>query len=539
MLFRVGLVTILLGVLFITELDQPASSTPLATRTQKVLLYAVVCAYGLTLLYAILLRHIKRLQIFAAVQVAVDLVGVSLLVLFTGAPDSIFGFAYLLIIVWGSIVLPPRGAVAIAISSLVLFIAVSLLGWMGIALPDDAPAGATQPLRLLLRPLLINGVAMTATAALATRLAIELHRASQRLDSQHISLRDLATLHREVIQSLQSGLISVDLSGRIATFNAAAAEILGVNASEALGRPVAELLPGIEEYLSSADLGAVVARMELTIPGPASQGGEGERILGVTVSRLCNHGGQLVGRLINFQDLTDLRRAEEAARQADRLAVLGRMAATVAHEIRNPLAAICGSIELLAQMMPQQVSPEARDLMQIIVREGDRLDGLITELLSYASPRPLQLSRVDLVAVVEQMLQVFENDRRLGGTRVRLLQADPANAEVDVPRLRQVLWNALRNAAEADPGGLIEVRIVAERELGQVHIVVRDHGPGVPEQSLPHVFEPFFTTKESGSGLGLATVHRIIEEHGGTVTLRNVPDGPGAQLHITLPLCPN
>jgi two-component system sensor histidine kinase PilS (NtrC family) len=533
MLFRVGLVTILLVVLFVTELALSESAVDAVTGSQRVLLISVVCAYGLTLLYALLMRHVQDLHLFTAVQVGVDLLGVSLLVYYTGGTDSTFGFAYLLAIVGASTVLRQRGALVVAGCALLLYAVVSLLGG-----PGGDELIRARPTLHLVRPLLINGVAMAATALLATRLAAELQRASERIDSQRTSLQNLATLHREVIQSLQSGLISVDLAGRIATMNSAAAEILGTTPERAYGQPVEALLHGVAEYLTSADMGAIAARLELRIrvPGGHESADRVERILGVTVSRLVNHRGELIGRLINFQDLTDLRRAEETAKQADRLAVIGRMAATVAHEIRNPLAAICGSVELLSQMMPSDGSQEASDLMQIVAREGKRLDGLITELLSYASPRPLDRARIELGEGITQTVQLFANDRRLGQTQLRVLRADRAPVDADPGRLRQVIWNVLRNAAEACPEGPIEVSVIEDGESRQVQVLIRDHGHGIPQESKPHLFEPFFTTKESGTGLGLATVHRIVEEHGGHVELRNAEPGPGALCVITLPL---
>ncbi len=547
MLFRVGLVTLMLGALFVTELVLPGSTSMNTGPAQRALFVTVISAYGLTLVYALLFRRIERVDLFATVQIAIDLCGVSVLVLYTGAPDSTFGFTYLLVIVGASTVLSLRGFVIATAGAVLLYLGVSLLGFSGFLILDDALAPSMRmPLQHFLRPLALNGVAMLATAALATRLAIELKRAAERIDSQRTSLCDLATLYREVIQSLRSGLISVDLQGLIATVNTAAGEILGILSEQAIGKPVGELLPGIDKHLILADLGSIPPRMELciragqdpgtTMTGQAAGPDRGDRILGITVSRLVNHTGVLVGRLINFQDLTDLRRAEESAKQADRLAVIGRMAATVAHEIRNPLAAICGSIELLAQMLPAGTTVESQDLMQIVVREGKRLDELITELLSYATPRPLERTCIDLSQELVEMVQVFENDRRVVSGQVQVQVDGTVYVEVDIYRLRQVMWNLLRNAAEANPGGTIEARVVANREKRQALLVLRDHGPGIAEEARLHLFEPFFTTKETGTGLGLATVHRIIEEHGGHVDIRNVEGGKGAEAVVTLPL---
>jgi two-component system sensor histidine kinase PilS (NtrC family) len=226
--------------------------------------------------------------------------------------------------------------------------------------------------------------------------------------------------------------------------------------------------------------------------------------------------------VVNFQDLTELRKMEKSVRQAERLAVLGGLAAGVAHEIRNPLASISGSIELLHQM--PQADEDSRALMSIVLREIDRLNGLLTDLLDYANPRPIKLAPLDLVELVRDTVRVFENDPNLAGVDVVLVGDDrlrPVPMTGDAAKLRQVLWNLLRNAAEA--GGTVEVEVVP-REV-DVEIRVRDDGPGISAEHRSRIFEPFFTTKARGSGLGLATVHSLVTDHRGTITFESHDSG--------------
>jgi two-component system sensor histidine kinase PilS (NtrC family) len=213
---------------------------------------------------------------------------------------------------------------------------------------------------------------------------------------------------------------------------------------------------------------------------------------------------------------------------------VGRLAAGVAHEIRNPLAAISGSIELLQQTAG--ADRESTELMGIVLREVTRLNTLINDLLEFARPRRSELQRLDATATVQEMVRVFENDKRLQGARVELAAPAPVWIDVDAGHLRQLMWNLLRNAAEASPEGRpIVVEVASEANGGWARITVRDQGHGISAENRARIFEPFFSTKEGGTGLGLATVHRIVEEHKGRIEVETPADG-GTVFTVRLPL---
>jgi two-component system, NtrC family, sensor histidine kinase PilS len=320
----------------------------------------------------------------------------------------------------------------------------------------------------------------------------------------------------------------VGRDGRVLTFNAAAADIIGRPPAEAIGRPLDEIMPGLAALQASVGDGAL-RRGEVT---QVIAGSNERRTLGVSLSPLVDSNGRTVGRIVNFQDLTELRRMEVAMQRAERLAAVGRLAAGIAHEIRNPLAAISGSIELLRQTAEAEGAHENKELMTIVIREVDRLNGLITELLEFARPRALETERLDVAATMAEMLKVFENDKRLGDARVELVADGAPLVEADAAQLRQVVWNLLRNAAEAAPGQPIGVEVRAEGDL--VALTIRDRGPGIAAEHRARIFEPFFSTKDGGTGLGLATVHRIIDEHKGAVELE-CPEGGGTAVTVRLP----
>jgi two-component system, NtrC family, sensor histidine kinase PilS len=314
----------------------------------------------------------------------------------------------------------------------------------------------------------------------------------------------------------------------VLTFNSAAAEIIGRSAAHAIGRPLDEIMPGLAALQASVGDGALRrGEVQQSVPGD-----RGVRTLGVSLSPLVESSGRTVGRIVNFQDLTELRRMEGAMQRTDRLAAIGRLAAGIAHEIRNPLAAISGSIELLSQTTNGDGTRENKELMSIVIREVERLDGLITELLEFARPRSLETERLDVGATMAEMLKVFENDKNFGEAPVELVADEAVLVDADPAQLRQVVWNLLRNAAEAAPKEPIRVEVRADESFAL--LVVRDRGAGIAPEHRARMFEPFFSTKERGTGLGLATVHRIVEEHKGAVELDCPPTG-GTAVTVRLP----
>ena len=284
------------------------------------------------------------------------------------------------------------------------------------------------------------------------------------------------------------------------------------------------------------------------MPGLAQLGDDGLRradlaistrdhavMIGVTVSPLRDVRDHVIGRVINFQDLTELRRLELHARRAERLATVGQLAAGIAHEIRNPLASISGSIELLRQA--PQTSEDDRTLMAIVHREIERLNVLVGDLLDYANPRPKQPADFDLGALVEETLRVARGEQALGEIELACEVDQPLSINADPAKLRQVVWNLVRNAADAAATGGKHVRVEARRTDGAVTISVADDGPGIARELVARIFDPFVTTKRKGTGLGLATSHTIVAEHGGRIDVETEL-GKGTKMVVTLPTGP-
>ncbi len=517
--FRLIFISLLLGARLLEEASAPAGVPPWGFTPGLLL---VIVSYASAIGLSLWLRRAQNVERVAVAQVVFDLCAATMLVHLTGGVESQMSFTYL-IIVAGAGLMFPKGAVRAALGAIGLFCALVVARRWGLV----APLGGSNatPLRELIRATMLNSVAIAATGALGARLAVELARTDARLDQKNAQFEDLATLYSDVVRSLSSGLMTVGLDGRVATVNQAALTILGLDENEVMGRTLAS---GIPEMATLLDAPRVVRREEVAFFDRSHK----PRRLGVTVSPLVDSANRQVGQIVTFQDLTELRQMEEAVTRQKRLAAIGRLAAGIAHEIRNPLAAISGSIELLVSSGIGDSSADSRELAQIVQRETQRLNGLITELLEFARPRALELVPLDLSEAVNELVQVFENDPRLRDSSVKLVAPQPVLVHADASQLRQVVWNLMRNAAEAAPNSEIEIRVEQDGVLAK--LTIRDTGAGIPEENLSRVFEPFFSTKESGTGLGLPTVHRIIEEHKGTVELVRNADG-GTSAVVSLP----
>ncbi len=528
MLFRVVLISLVMGS---TALLYWVSDADLGAPEALWVFAIIGFTYLLTIVYAVWLQSGGDLRRLGYTQLAIDLVIASLLIHVTGGAQSAYTFFFPLAIIGAATIGYRRAAIAAAIAAAALFLLVSVAGWFALLplVPGRMTPASLSPLDLT-RLLGLNLAAITGVAFLAINLGGQLERASATLATQQTAAEDLRILHEDIVRCLSSGLITVDSAHRVLTINQAACDILGASQEGAVGSALNAIVPGLRAVIANLAPGESLFRSELSVP----RRDKPSLVLGISVSPLADHANRPLGRVINFQDLTEMRELERTAQRAERLAVIGRLAAGVAHEIRNPLASISGSVELLSAATP--ADDESRALAEIVHREVGRLNTLISELLDFANPRQLARVELDIAELVRETLQVFNQDRELSAVKLAS-QIQPEEKFMvvgDPEKLRQVLWNLLRNAAEAT-GGVGKVNAtVAGHADGGVEIAVSDTGPGIPPENLERVFDPFFTTKQRGSGLGLATVHAIVTGHGGSIRVASEP-GKGATFIVRLP----
>lgn len=516
----------------------------------------VAVAFFFTAVYAAAFRYVQRYRAFALLQIATDLLIVSSLVHFSGGHDSFFGFMYLPITIFGAMLFPRIGAMGVASASATAYGVLLLLEKQGV-IADFAVSGemSIAALGFLWAG---NAGAIFLVAFLTSHLIRELAQAGDALAQRTSDLRRLENIHARTVESLSSGLLTTDLDGYIRSFNREAERITHLHVADAIGRHLDQVIPGC----SAAMLVPLDARGEkrsrLRIE---FQGAQGERrYLGLASSVLRDEAGAASGYVIIFQDVTRIVELEEAVRLRDRLTALGGFAADIAHEVRNPLAAISGSLEMLrAGLSHEESDQEQRRLMDIVLRETDRLDALISDFLEYARPAQAKLAPTPVAEVIAEVSELFRHAAAPGVEMV--CEAPPSLAIlVDKSQLRQVLWNLVVNAQQALPDGGV-VRIVADEVDGEpaldtahnveeqlerqarsvqaisgsqerwVRIRVSDNGIGIATELQSRVFDPFFTTKKKGSGLGLAIVHRIVEANEGRVRLRSEL-GKGTEIEL-------
>ena len=505
-------------------------------------------AFLATAAYGLVLPHVRNQARFAAINIAADIAIVSALVCFSGGADSVFAFLFVLVAVYGALLFERRGALAtaaLAVFAHGLVLLAAETGWL-----PAAPLSADGPRPLVLAVWAMNSGGVVLAAVLAGLLGAELTRTGEALRARTQDLSRLERLHQHTVESLMSGLLTTDREGRITSFNPEAERITGRAAASALGCDVERVLRGIRQHalVPDSDAGSAQSRVRMAYTSE-----RGERLhLGLGAYVLKDAAGTPAGHVVIFQDVTHVVEMERDLRRSERLAAIGQLSASIAHEVRNPLAAISGSIQVLERRTPALAGdPEAHRLMQIVLRETDRLNALITDFLLYARPAPKRLATVALADTVDEVLHMFESARPAGVEVASRVEAGLV-LEADPEQLRQVIWNLVLNAAQAmEKGGRLEIlaarsaeppqeaptgrRNEDQAQQGWVEIAVVDEGVGIPMDALDRIFDPFFTTKRGGSGLGLATVHRIVEQHGGSIRVESTP-GSGTSMRVRLPL---
>jgi two-component system sensor histidine kinase PilS (NtrC family) len=512
----------------------------------------VIFALVATIGYGLILRRVRRVKRFAVLNIVTDLAIVSALVHLSGGSDSPFAFLYVIIGVYGAILLERKGALISAAAGALVYGAVILAGQKG-WLPLRT-IGPPDPTPVLLGMWVVNAGGVVLVAWLASLLSAELRRAGEALEQRTSDLSRLQTLHERTVESLKSGLLTTDLEGRITSLNSEAERITNRDRADVVGLDVEDVLPGIRDHL--------VTESESNEPGRSSTRGRMPfqaqdktlRHLGIGTYVLRDGEEGVEGHVVIFQDVTDVVEMEATLRRSERLAAIGELSASIAHEIRNPLAAISGSIEMLqGERVGRGESSDSANLMKIALREVDRLDQLISDFLKYARPGPSNPETAQLQGIIADVLEMFKAAQP-DAIEIDSVVEDGLTVFADPGQLRQVLWNLLLNAAEAMPDGG-ELRVSArslggrdsqegspggrrgsEGEEGKarwLEIAISDDGAGIPQDKLGRIFDPFFTTKQHGSGLGLATVHRIVESHGGIVRLESEL-GVGTTVRIRL-----
>jgi two-component system, NtrC family, sensor histidine kinase PilS len=512
---RILILTFLLGIqLAIAELTP--TRLPL-----RLFLGTMVLWYTLSLFYVILMSFWREHRLQASLQVLTDLVMVSLLVHETGGWDSSLNFLYPLIIIVAGILLPRVWAHLVAALAFILYGTVLELNYYGVV---KSYCSTHPELKALQAIIFVNLFAFFAVAFLAGQLVSKLRQARVQLKNTSGALEDLQILHENIIQSVSSGLITTGLDGRITLVNSAAQKLLERPASQLLGQPVAPL------FLDSLPTPEARAHAEVRFD---TGGTSFRKTVRVRVAALSVPDRGALGYVYALDDLTEIRRLEREVRIQDRLAAVGRLAAAIAHEIRNPLTSIAGSVSMLSSTA--EMSEEHRHLLDIVTRESQRLNGIITDFLAYSRVKQYRLEKTDLVHLLEDTLTLMRNRMTAENTGIVIENRSTVSqawAVADGDRIKQVFWNITENAVRAMPnGGTLKATV--EKVGDDWQISFADTGSGMTVQQSEKIFEPFQSSFEGGTGLGLAVVYQIMQAHEGKVWARSRP-GQGTTFILRL-----
>jgi two-component system sensor histidine kinase PilS (NtrC family) len=549
---RLLLASALLGSAVVLDLHErlPFPTSPL---------YGLLAlTFALSLSYALALRKQWFLLAQGLGQLALDLLLVSLLVHFTGGPDSALPFMYIFVIFAAANLLKRRGSLLVAALSSGLYGGLVAAEWTQVIRPVEfaGSLAALRPAGYAVYQVLTHTVAFLAVAILSSHLVERLRRAGQELEQRGLDLRNLQKLHQAIIANISSGILTLDLDGRVIAFNRAAERITAYTFEDLRDRlwqatPFAAC-SSLTDFFAQPNTPLSASATELYI-----ERRDGRSIpIGLACSPLRGDDGRPVGVVAIFQDLTERKQVEEKLRRADRLAALGQLAANIAHEVRNPLAAISGSVEVLREDLA--ITESNRDLLGIVLREAHRLKLITGQFLDFAKPQPLLFRPCALRPLVEETLSLVAKSSEYNPKTTWTVTEEPADlyALADSDQLRQVVWNLCLNAMQAMPeGGCLTLSLrlaphsgqlvnssigqlqktqpseqgdkLPTRQMNQltpppgseewVEIAFRDTGRGIPPEELGRIFDPFYTTRPSGTGLGLAIARKILESMGGRI----------------------
>ncbi|MGB8064752.1 MAG: ATP-binding protein [Candidatus Sulfotelmatobacter sp.] len=500
---RIFILTLLLAIELAVMQFSPAR-LPLRLFISTILFW-----YSLSFFYVLLLSLWREHRQQATLQVLTDLFLVSLVVHETGGWDSSLNFLYPLVIIVASVLLPRVWAHLVAALAFILYGTVLELNYYGLV-PSYC---ATHPgLKTLQAIIFVNLFAFFAIAYLAGLLTTKLRQVGVQLKDTSGALESLQVLHEHIIHSISSGLITTGLEGRITLVNAAAQRLLERSAADLLGVPVHQLfldaLPTVE---------SPQAHGEVRFDAPARF----RKALRVRVAGLTVPGRGNQGYVYVLDDLTEIRRLEREVRMQDRLAAVGRLAAAIAHEIRNPLTSIAGSVSMLSGV--PEMNEDHRRLLDIVTRESQRLNSIITDFLAYSRTKQYHFAKVDLILLMEDTLTLMDHRMTAEKTGIRIERSFPIREAwtlADGDKLKQVFWNLSENAVRAmKNGGTLTVGIEVSGDEWQVSF--SDTGAGMTPQQTEKIFEPFQSNFEGGTGLGLAIVYQIMQAHEGKVFARS------------------
>ncbi len=540
MFLRVAIVSFLLGIAAFIQLQGTKSLPPASLY----FVYIIIgTTYFLSILYTFLLKKIGNIKFNVRIQSLSDVILITILVYVTGGIESIYSMLYPLVIIYSALFLGRRGGILIASASGILYGLLIDLEFYNVIHPFSSTVHKYDfsPGYVFAR-IFIYIVSFYIIAFLVSFLVEQEKKTRVLLSEKESAFNKLDLLHRSIIESVNTGIMTVDLQGGIKSFNKAAEEITGFSFFEIKDRNIDDIFIDLSGMIyrktngnrrNGQENGVPQNRFEMTI---ASKDGK-DMTLGFSFSPLIDSKGESIGGIIIFQDLTAIKEMEREVEKNKRLALIGEMSAILAHELRSPLVSISGSIQLLEKGLDLEGTD--KKLMDIIIRGKDQLESLARDFLLLARPSPVDPCAMDVKNMIDDIIESvqFGPDWNENIEVVKEL-CDQNSVYGNEMEIRQALWNIALNAVQSMPdGGKFKIRTATVmNENGKEYLEIRigDTGSGIGKEYLDRILEPFYTTKEKGTGLGLAIVNRVVESHEGKLRIDSELN-KGTQCIVLLP----
>jgi len=514
MLLRVVIVTVLLGIAIVLQV----AAGPLLPFNINPHYAIIAVTYLLTLIYAFAYRRLQASSGFATLQLALDQILATALIYFTGPDGDSFSFLYIVVVIASATLLPRAASFGLASLGVLLYGALASASYFAPAAVGLLGSGASG--RELLSLILLNAARLYLVAFLSSYLSESLRHSRVRLE--------------QVVECMSAGLLTADLGGRILMHNRAACSISGYAPGELKEKSLYELFDAGPEFMDQLRAGLVREKIH-RFQRPLRSASGPAVLVGVSTTLLSQGDQQPRGLVLIFQDLTEIRRLEEEVRRRDRMATLGEAAAVLAHEIRNPLASMSGSAQMLRS--EARLDPESHSLLDIILTESERLNRFVTSFLMFARPAGTQLQTVDPALHLAETVALLNNSaERLPSHAIQLVPAaEPLELLADPGQLKQIFWNLMLNALRAMPeGGTLEVGAMRLPDH-KIRFRFADRGVGLSPAERENLFVPFQGSFRGGSGLGLALVQKIVRDHQGSLQVLDRPGG-GTEVLVDLPI---
>ncbi len=537
MLARVIIVTFILGLAIFIEIMGMESQSAISV---SMLFKTILLAYILSIFFLWLPKYISNISLNIYVQSICDIALVTAMLYASGGVHSIYSIFYPLIVIYSVIFLARKGGFIIASIAGISYGFFASLEFYGMIYPLFVNPILDYPLNAgyVFTRIATHILSFYLVAFLASFVVERERKTRTLLVERQGAFEQLDLLHHSIIESVDTGILTINLKGQIKSFNRAATEITGFSFHNIENRKLSDVFlhppPLQSEFESDGKRSQTKTRFETDFLTHDKK----RLVLGGSVSPLRDPSGVLIGNIIVFQDLTAINEIKESLEKSRRLAFIGEMAAGLAHEIRNPLASIGGSIQMLRGEFAR--NDTNAKLMEIILRGKDQLESFLKDFLLMARPAPGIREMLDIREIVKE---VIESLRCVADWHDRLdvvmsLADEPLKIRANKMEIRQVIWNVILNAVQAMPeSGVLKVECHLARngERNGVKINIRDTGSGIREQDFQKIFEPFYTTRETGTGLGLAVVSRMMEEYGGKIHIQS-ESGQGTIFSIWIPI---